>query len=183
MSFKSAVDTFFLMLSIVGASVIANAQAQAAERASLASEQYRLLVDEFADGAVHVAYAKRFVQVHEASLTGRQSQQYSHILVAYTRQLAAVRRAGVSAQSEFWNDVRAYSSSMIGAPGVPIPGRKTSKYWVTTGSESEDREVRRIVSLELDEARSHIQTAGYSPSGIVPDCRTASHELITQAER
>jgi hypothetical protein len=188
MSFKSTVGTFFLMLSIVGASVIgSSAQTQSVERPSLpkrGSENYRLMMDEFADSAVHVAYAKRFVQVHEGSLTGRQCQQYSHILAAYAGQMATVTRAGVSPQSEFWNDVRAYSIGMIGAPGVVIPGRKTSEYWVTTGSESEDRELRRIVSLEIDEARSQlIRTAGYSPSAIDGNCRTAPQELTTQAER
>jgi hypothetical protein len=184
MMFNSNVAKFFLMVLIVA--VTASAQMQEAERASLperGSENYRLLVDEVADGAVHVAYAKRFVQVHEGSLTGRQCQQYSHILVAYAAQLAVVRRAGVSPQSKFWNDVRAYSISTIGAPGVPIPGRETSKYWVATGSEAQDRELRRTVYLEIDEARSQlIRTAGYSPSAIEPNCRTASQELTTQAE-
>jgi len=95
MIFRSTVGKCFLTVSLFGASVTASAQTQAAERASLpqhASEQYWLMVDELADGAVHVAYAKRFVQVHEGSLTGLECQQYSHILVAYTRQLAAVRR-------------------------------------------------------------------------------------------
>jgi hypothetical protein len=187
MIFKSTVGKFFLMVSIVGASVLAGAQAQAAERASppqRASEKYWLLVDEFADGAVHVAYAKRFVQLHEVSMTDGQCQRYSHILVAYAGQLAAVTRAGVSAKREFWNDVRAYSISIIGTPGVSIPGRETSKYWVTTGSEAEDRDLRQLVSLEIDEARSQsIRPAGYSPSAIDPNCRIASQELTRQAER
>jgi hypothetical protein len=148
------VGRFLKILLIVGPSVIASAQMQAAERASLpqrGSEKYWLLVDEFADDAVHVAYAKRFVQSHEGSLTGRQCQQYSHISVDYVNQLAAVRGARVFAKRAFWNDVRAHAISMIGAPGVPIPGRETSKYSVTTGSEAEDRELRRIVSVEIDE--------------------------------
>jgi hypothetical protein len=187
MIFKSTVGKFLLLVWIVGASVIANAQTQAAERAALpkrGSERYWLMVDDFADSAVHVAYAKRFVQVHERSLTNQQCQQYSHIAVDFADSFAAVRRAGVSAQREFWNDVRAYSITLIGPPGVPIAGRETTKYWVTTGSESEDRELRRSVSLEIDEARSQlIRTAGYSPSAIDGNCRTAPQELTTQAER
>jgi hypothetical protein len=175
------------MLLILAASVVACAQTQAAERASLpqrGSEKYWLVVDEFADGTVHFAYAKRFLQVHEGSLTDRQCQQYSRIAVDYADQLAAVIQAGVSAQSEFWNDVRAYSISMIGAPGVPIPGRRTGKYWVTTGSEAQDRELRRIVALEIDESSSQlIRTGGYSPSAVRPDCRTAPQRLTTKAER
>lgn len=187
MIFKRMVGRFLKILLILSASVIAGAQTRVAERASLpqrGSEKYWLVVDEFADGAVHFAYAKRFVQVHEGSLTDRQYQQYSRIAVDYADQLAAVGQARVSAQSEFWNDVRAYSISMIGAPGVPIPGRRTSKYWVTTGSEAEDGELRRIVSLEIDAASSQlIRTGEYSPSALKPDCRTAPQELTAKAER
>ena len=187
MIFKSMVGRFLKMFLILGASVMAGAQTQAAERASLpqrGNEKYWLVVDEFADRAVHFAYAKRFVQVHEGSLTDRQCQQYSRIAADYADQLAALRQAGVSAQTEFWNDVRAYSISMIGAPGVPIPGRRTSNYWVTTGSEAEDHELHRIVPLEIDEASSQlIRTGGYSPSALKPDCRTAPQELTAKAER
>ena len=66
----------------------------------------------------------------------------------------------MSAQSSFWNDARLYSISMIGAPGVPIPAHRTSKYSVTTGSEAEDRELRRMVSLEIDESRSQLVSDG-----------------------
>jgi hypothetical protein len=185
MIFKSTVGKFFLMMSIVGASIIASVQTQAAQPSlQRGAEQYWLLVDEFADSAVHVAYAKRFIQSHEGPLTNRQCQQYSHVAVDYAGQLAAVRRTGVSAQSEFWNDVRAYSISIIGTPGVSIPGRKTSKYWVTTGSEAQDRDLRQLVSLEIDEARSQlIRTSGYPPSAVDSNCRTASQELTRQAER
>ena len=113
-----------MILSILGASVIAGAQTRATKGASLpqrGSEKYWLLVDEFADGAIHFVYAKRFVQLHERSLTGLQRQQYSRIALDFGDQLAAVRRAGVSAENEFWNDVRVHSISMIGAPGAPIP--------------------------------------------------------------
>jgi len=68
------------MLLILGRAMIAGAQTQAAERQPLpmrGSEKYWLDVDEFADRAVHFAYAKRFVQLHERSLTNRQCQQYS----------------------------------------------------------------------------------------------------------
>lgn len=187
MIFKSTVGKFFLMVSIVGVSLTASAQTQPAERALLpqrGSGEYWLLVDEFADSAVHVAYAKRFMRVHEGSLTDALCQRYSRILLAYAGHLAAVKQAGVSTQSEFWNDVRAYSISMIGPPGAPIPGRETSKYWVTTGSAAEDRDLRRIVSLEIDQARSQmIRTAGRSPSAINSNCRPAPQELTAQAEQ
>jgi len=150
------VGSFFKTFWILPASVIAVAQIQATEPQSppqRGSEEYWLLVDEFADRAVDFAHAKRFVQLHERSLTDRQCQQYSRIALDYGDQLAAVRRAGGSAESEFWNDVRVYSISTIGAPGVPIPVHRTSSYWVTTGSEAEDRELRRVVSLEIDEAQ------------------------------
>ena len=78
----------------------------------------------------------------------------------------------MSAQSGFWNDVREYSISMIGPPGVPIPVHRTSNYWVTTGSEAEDRELRRIVSLEIDEASSQLDpTVEYLPSALNAECR------------
>ena len=184
---KSMVARFLKILLVLGASVIAGAQTHAAERASLpqrGSKKYWVVVNEFADGAVHFAYAKRFIQVHEESLTEREYKQYSRIAVDYGDQLAATRQAGVSAESEFWNDVRAYSISMIGARGVPIPGRRTSKYWVTTGSEAEDRELRRMVSLEIDEARSQlIRTGKCLPSALNPHCRTAPPELTADAKR
>ncbi len=183
MIFKSMVGRFLKTLLILGASAIAGAQTQAAERASLpqrGSEQYWLVVDDFADRAIHFAYAKRFVQLHEGSLTDRQCQQYSRIAVDYADQLATVRQAGASAQSEFWKDVRVYSISMIGAPGVPIPVHRTSKYWVTTGSEADDSELRRIVPLEIDEASSQlIRTGGYSPSALTPDCRTEAQDTVS----
>ena len=174
-----------MMLLIFGAPVIAGAQTQSAERTSVpqhGAEKY-WLVSEFADSAVHFAHAKRFVQAHEGFLTDRQCQQYSRIAVDYANQLAAVTQDGVSAQSEFWNDVRAYSIGMIGAPGVPIPGR-TSKHWVTTGSEADDRELRRMVSLEIDETSSQlIRTDGHSPSALTPSCRTAPQEFTAKAQR
>lgn len=174
---KSMVGRTVKTLLMLGASVIAGAQTQRAERASLShrgSGKYWLVVDDFADRAVHFAYAKHFVQLREGTLTDRQCQQYSRIAVDYADEWAAVRQAGVSAQTEFWNDVRAYSISMIGAPGVPIPGRRTNNYWMTTGSEAEDRELRRLVSLEIDETSSQlIRNGEYSPPALNPDCRTA----------
>jgi hypothetical protein len=173
MIFKSIMARFLKILLIVGASVLAGAQTQTAERESPpqhGSETYWLVVDKFANGAVRLADAKRFIQLHEGSLTDRQCQQYSRIAVDYAHQLAAVRQAGVSAQSKFWNDVRAYSVSMIGAPGVPIPGRRTSKYWVTTGSAAEDLELRRIVSFEIDEASAQLST---SRANFCPDFKPA----------
>jgi hypothetical protein len=125
---------FLMILSILGVSVIADAQTQATKEASLplrGSEKYWLVVDEFADGAIHFAYAKRFIQLHERSLTGLQCQQYSRIALDLADQLAAVRRAGVSAENEFWNDVRVYSISLIGGPGAPIPVHRTNSYWLT----------------------------------------------------
>jgi len=141
---KSVLLRFLMIFWILGASRIAGAQTQATEGASLpqrGSEKYWLVVDEFADSAIHFAYAERFVQLHERFLTDQQCHQYSRIVVDYGYQLTAVRRAGVSAESEFWNDVRVYAISMIGAPGVPNPVHRTSNYRVTTGSEAEDREL------------------------------------------
>jgi hypothetical protein len=123
-----------------------------------------MLVYEFADRAVHFAHAKRFAQLHERSLTDRQCQQYSLIAADYVDQLVAVKEVGMPAQSAFWNDVREYSIRMIGPPGVPIPVHRTSNYWVTTDSEAEDHDLRRIVSLEIDEASSQLLPTGqYSP--------------------
>jgi hypothetical protein len=188
MILKSRVRKVFTALLILGASVIAgDAQTPASERAALPqrrSEKYWMVVHEFADGVVHFAYAKRFVEVHDGSLTDHQCRQFSRIAIDNEDQLAAVRRVGISTESKFWNDVRAYSISMIGAPGVPIPGRRTSRYWVTTGSEAEDRELRRMASLVIDEASSHlIRTGEYSPSTLKPNCRTALQELTDKDER
>lgn len=184
---KPVFPKFLMILSILGVSVIADAQTQATKGASLplrGSEKYWLVVDEFADGAIHFAYAKRFIQLHERSLTGPQCQQYSRITVDFADQLAAVRRAGVSAENEFWNDVRVYSISMIGAPGAPIPVHRTSNYWMTTGSEAEDRELRRLVSLEIDDVSSQqIPTGGYSSSPLKIVCLPADPAPVIKAQR
>lgn len=181
------IDTFVTVLLIVAPSAMAGAQTPAAGRPSLphpGSEKYWLVVDAFADRVVHFAYAKRFVQLHEGSLTARQCQQYSMMAVNYGDALAAAKQEGVSAQNEFWNDVRAYSVSMIGAPGVPIPIHRTSKYWVTTGSRAEDRELQRLVSLEIDSASSQlILTGGNSPLALEIDCLPAGHEQTVKAQR
>ena len=187
MKSTSMVGSFFKTFWILAASVIAVAQTQATEPQSppqRGSEEYWLLVDELADRAVDFAHAKRFVQLHEGSLTGRQCEQYSRIAVDYRDELAAVRLVAVSAESEFWNDVHAYSINMIGPPGVPIPVRRTSSYRVTTGSVAEDSVLRRIVSLEIDEATSQLlPTSGDSPSVSKQDCRTAAQPATTMAQR
>jgi len=182
MKSKSMVGTFCRVLLIFATSVIAGAQTPATEGTSLASrssEKYWLVVEEFADRAVHVAYAKRFVQLHQGSLTARQCQQYSMIAIDYRDELAAGKKAGLSARSRFWNDVRAYAISMMGAPGVPIPIHRTSKYLVTTGSEAEDRELRRLVSLEIDNVSSQLMlTGGYSSSALKTDCLAGQDQTI-----
>jgi hypothetical protein len=185
--FKSVFPTFLMILSTLGGSVMAGAQTQVTEGASFpqrGSEKYWLVVDEFADVAIHFAYAKRFAQLHERSLTGRQCQQYSRIALDYGDQLALVKRAGVSAESEFWNDVRVYSISMIAPPGAPIPGHRTGNYWVTTGSEAGDRELRRLVSLEIDDVSSQLTlTGGYSSSTLNTGCLPADQEPTIKAQR
>jgi len=177
MTSKSMVDGLLTMLLILAASAIASAQTQTSERTSFpphGSDKYWLAVDEFADRAVHFAYAKRFLEMHAAPLTARQCQQYSRLAIDFAEQLATAKQAGLSAESAFWNDVGAYSISMIGPPGVPIPLHRTSNYWVTTGSEAEDQELRRIVSVEIDEASSHLNpTSDYSPLVLNPECRNA----------
>src|SRR5215475_14465917 len=77
MKSKSMVGTLCKVLLIFALAVIAGAQTPAPEGPSLSSrgsEKYWLVVDEFADRAVHAAYAQRFVQLHEGSLTARQCQ-------------------------------------------------------------------------------------------------------------
>ena len=185
MIFKSMVSSFLTMLIILCAPVLAGAQTQGMEGPSVpqrSRENYWLMVNEFADGAVNFAYAKHFVQVHEGFLTDRQCQQYARVTVDYTQQLSTARQAGVSARSKFWSDVRAYSISMIGASGVPIPGRRGSKYSMTTGSTAKDREMRRIVLHEIDETRSQF-IPGYSLSVLKPDCRPTAQELTAKVER
>jgi hypothetical protein len=187
MILKSVVGGCLKTLLILAASVPTGAQTKAAERASLPQrgiEKYWMVVDAFADRSIHFAYAKRFVQLHEGALTDRQCQQYSRIADDYADELATVRQAGVSAQSGFWNDLRVYSFRMIGTPGVPIPIHQTSKYWVTTGSKAEDDELRRMVSLNIDEASSQlIRRDRNSPSASTSDCRTAAHESTAKAQR
>ena|SRR5215470_3887483 len=187
MKSESMVGTSCQLLLIFALAVIAGAQTPATEGPSLSSrgsEKYWLVVDEFADRAVHAAYAQRFVQLHEGSLTARQCQQYSMIAFDYRDELAAAKQAGVSAQSEFWNDVRAYAISMMGAPGVPIPIHRTSKYLVTTGSEAEDRELRRLVLLEIDNASSQLMlTGGYSSSPLKTGCLPAVQDPTIKAQR
>jgi hypothetical protein len=173
------------MLLILGASVLAGAQTQVGRQSlpQRGSEQYWLAVDEFADRAVHFAYVKRFVQLHEGLLTDHQREQYSRVAVDYADELAVVNQAGVSAQSGFWNDVRVYSISMIGTLGIPIPVHRTSNYSVTTGSEAEDRELRRIVSLEIDEMSSQlIPTGEYSPSALSPECHNPGQKPTAKAQ-
>lgn len=186
MILKSKARGSLKMLLILGASVIAGAQTQPTERqspSSRGSERYWLEVDEFADRAIHFAYAKRFVQLHEGLLTDRQCTQYSRIAADYADQLGAVKQAGMFVPTGFWNDVREYSISMIGAPGVPIPIHRTSNYWVTTGSQAEDRELQRLVSLEIDNASSQLMTGGNSPLALKPDCLPAAHEQAVKAQR
>lgn len=98
MTLRSIVGRFLKTLLILGVSAIAGAQTQTAEPASVpqrGNKQYWLMVDKFADGAVHFAYAKRFVEVHKESLTDRQCQQYSRIAADYADQLGAFRKAGL----------------------------------------------------------------------------------------
>jgi hypothetical protein len=184
---KLVFPKFLVILSILGVSVVAGAQTLATKGASLpprGSEKYWLVVDEFADGAIHFAYAKRFVQLHERSLSGLQCQQYSQIALDFADQLAAVRRAGVSAENEFWDDVRVFSNSMIGTPGAPNPVHRSTNYWVTTGAEAEDRELRRLVSLEIDDVSSQMTlTDGYSSLALKPGCLPADPEPTIKAER
>ena len=56
---------------------------------------------------------------------------------------------------------RAWKSLLAVAPLslAPIPVHRTSNYRVTTGSEAEDRNLRRIVSLEIDPASTHLVSA------------------------
>jgi hypothetical protein len=181
---KPVFPKFLMILSILGASIIAGAQTQATEggsRPQRGSEKYWLVVDEFADRAIHFAYAKRFVQLHEQSPTDRQCQQYSRIATQYVDQLAAMKQAEMPAQSGFWNDVRERSIRMIAPPGVPISVHRTSKYWITTGSEVEDQELRRIVSLEIDEASSQLVSTGeYSPLALNVECTNAGQERTSK---
>ena len=185
--FKSVFPMFLMILSTLGGSVMAGAQTQVTEGALLpqrGNEKYWLVIDEFADVAIHFAYAKRFAQLHETSLTSRQCQQYSRIALDYGDQLAVVKRAGVFAESEFWNDVRVYSMSIIAAPGTPVPGHRTGNYWVTTGSEGGDRELRRLVSLEIDDVSSQLTlTGGYSSLALNISCLPADQEPIAKAQR
>jgi len=177
--FKSVFSKILMILSILGISAIAGAQTPATEGASLPQrgiEKYWLVVDAFADRAIHFAYAKRFVQLHERSLTDQQCQQYSRIAAEYADQLAAVKQAEMSAQSGFWSDLRRYSISMIGPPGVSIRAPRTSNYWMTTGSEADDRALRGIVSIEIDEASSQLVSTSN------PECRDAGQERTAKAK-
>ena len=134
-----------------------------------------------AEHAIYLAYARRFVQVPERSLTD--PQHYSRIAATYADQLAAAKQAGMSVQSRLWNDVREYSIRMIGSPGVPIPVHQTGNYWVTTGFEEEDRDLRGIVSAEIDEANSQLVRSGeYSPLALKLECRNASQEPAAKAQ-
>jgi hypothetical protein len=179
-------DRFWKILLVLGASTVGCAQSQAPAQPSLprpGSEKYWLVVDEFADRAVHLAYAKRFVQLHEP-LTNRQCQQYSRIVVDYAHQLAIVKQAGVSPHNGFWNDVRMHSISMIGPPGIPIPFHRTSKYWMTTGSDTGDRDLRRIVLVEIDEASSQLTRRDGNLALLATlGCRTAVQEPNLRAQR
>ena len=187
MNFELMFGRLLKIFLVLGASVMSCAQTQAPAGQPLpqrGSEKYWLVVGQFADHAVQLAYAKSFLQLHEGSLTDRQCQQYSRVAVDYTDQLATVKQAGVSAQSGFWNDVREYLMRMIGPPGVPIPVHPTSKYWVTTGSEMEDSELRRIVSLEVNEASSQFtRTDRNSALALRSDCRTAVQDATVKDSR
>jgi hypothetical protein len=187
MILRSIVGRLIVIWLILGAWLIARAQTQAAERASLpqrGSELYWTASDELADSAVQFAYMKRFVQLHEGYLSERQCQQYSRIAVNYGDQLVAVTQGGLSAQTEFWNDARAYSINMIGRPGVPSPAGRTSKYWVTTGSEAGDHELRQVVSFEIEEASSHlIRTGVHFPSVLQLNCASPAQTRMANAHR
>jgi hypothetical protein len=181
MNFNSMFRRLLKTLSVLGVSAAASAQLQAPHQQLLppvGSKQYWLAVDEFADRAVHFAYAKRFAQLHEP-LTNRQCQQYSRIALDYVQQLATVKRAGVSSESGFWNDVLDYSTRMIGSTGVSVPVHQTSNYRVTTGSDAEDHELLGILTLQIDEARYQLlPTAEHSPGGLPPECQPAIEAMI-----
>jgi hypothetical protein len=101
MTFKPIVGSFLMMLLIISAPVIAGAQTQSAERASVpqrGSKKY-WLVGEFADSAVHFAYAKRVVKVHEGLLTDGQCQQYSRIAIDYANQLSGRMKSPLKVNS------------------------------------------------------------------------------------
>ena len=181
MNLDSMFAKFLKILFVLGASITVFAQTAGPEHELLpqpGSKQYWLVVDEFADRVVHLAYAKRFAQLHEP-LTNRQCQQYSRIAVDYVHQLATVKRARVSSESGFWNDVRDYSTRMIGPTGVSVPVHRTSSYRVTTGSDAEDHELLRILMLEIDETRSHLlPTVEHSPVGLAAECQPAIEAMI-----
>ena len=66
--------------------------------------------------------------------------------------------------------------AVIAPQGVPIPIHRPSTYWVTTGSEAEDRELRRVVALEIDEASSQLVSASNLK------CRDAGQESTARAQ-
>jgi len=73
---------------------------------------------------------------------------------------------------------------MIAPPGAPIPGHRTGSYWVTTGSEAGDRELRRLVWLEIDDVSSQLTlTGGYSFSTLNTGCLPADQEPTVKAQR
>lgn len=94
----------------------------------------------------------------------------------------AFTQFGVSGESAVWKDIRVHSISMIGLPGVPIPLHRTTNYRVTTGSEAKDRELRRMVSLEINEATSPLVPIDEdSPSALRPSFPTLAREPTTRA--
>ena len=149
----------WVLYLILSASVICSAQMHEVLRASVpqrGSDEYWSVIDEFGDVTIHLAYAKRSVQLHDGSLSDRQCQEYSRIVQDYSARLSMLKQSGISDKSGFWVDMRAYSSQMIGKPGVPIPGHRVSTYWITAGSKAEDDELRRLVALQLDEATTEV---------------------------
>ena len=172
-----------LLLLAIAESAGAQTSPQAPLR-QLGSDNYWIVLDECANRIVHFASAKLFVQLHAGSLTERQCQQYSRIAGDYADEFSALKRARLSPQGEFWNDVRMYSIKMIGAPGVPIPVHRTSMYWITTGSDAGDGELRRIVSLEIDEATSQLaDETDNAPSAFIQYCGHSTEQPITKSKQ
>jgi hypothetical protein len=157
--FVRLVRRLWIFCVIPIASILCSAQMQEIPGASLpqrGSEQYWSVVDEFADATIHMVHAKRFVQLHEGSLSDRQCQEYLRLVDRYNSQLSMLKQSSsISANRLFWSDVRVYSSQVMGNPGVPIPRNHVSTYWITTGSKAEDDELRGLVSLQLDEAEQN----------------------------
>jgi len=147
-----------LSLSVLFCLVAALCSAQSMQTPSkrspvVAQSSYWMLVGQFVDKTAHLTYAQRMKELHGATFTEKQQQEYSVVTAQYSDYLDRLRKNELVNHEQFWTDAKSYAEHMIIGPGVPIPGRPSALYSLHTGSPDEDRLLCERVAGQIDVAR------------------------------